>query len=141
MDNKEMFEKIALIQPYIDSLIEKNYVKFLNPTADYQLIEELYYIITNRKYQKFNSSCGSCVKEALIIIINWKNRELKKMALAEVEAKEPEIKIGLPIKIGNEIKIGNASEIIETEKVVEVKKATATKKTATKIKPKTNGRK
>ena len=125
MDSKEILEKIEKIQHYIDSLIEKNYVKFTNPTADYQLIEELYYIITNRKYQKFNSSCGSCVKEALLIINNWKNRELKLMALAEPEVKEPEI------KIGNDIKIN------EPEKVATVKKASPTKKSTTK----TNGRK
>lgn len=93
MDSKEMFEKIALIQPYIDSLIERNYVKLLNPTADYNLIEDLYYIITNRKYQNFNSSCGSCVKESLLIIMNWKNRELKRWQLQLQRWKQMRLKL------------------------------------------------
>lgn len=81
-----LLNKISRIQHHIDTLINENFIKFLNPHEDLKVIEELYQSITDKKYLKFNAGCGSCIKEALLIINNWKQRELKKTpAIGSVE--------------------------------------------------------
>lgn len=84
-----MLEAIGTLQPYIDDLINKNSVRFNNPTVELALIEKLYNIITQRRYIRFNGGCGSCIKEALLIINNWRKRELKKTELVEPIAEVP----------------------------------------------------
>ncbi|WP_166334618.1 hypothetical protein [Sphingobacterium chungjuense] len=117
MTREQMLEKIQTIQPYITSLVEKNYVKFLNPATEVQILEDLYNEITGRKYLKFNSGCGSCVKEALIICDNYRKKALKEIEMEE-SAKVEETEV---------------EKSVEPQEPVQVE---ATKP----IKPKPNGR-
>lgn len=87
MENKEILEEIKLIQHYIDSYINTATVRF-NPTTDINILEKIYNKITDKKYSKFNSGCGSCITEALIITNNYRKREEKIIEEAEKLAKK-----------------------------------------------------
>lgn len=86
-NNKEILIKIEDIQYAIDQLVKTNTVKF-NTENDIKILEGIYYDITGRKYVKFNSGCGSCIREALLIANNFKKREEKKIQEVIDELKE-----------------------------------------------------
>lgn len=89
MENSEILKKIETIQYAIDMYIAKNTATFKS-NEDLKTLEAIYNEITGRNYTKFDASCGSCVKEALIICNNFRKRELKKME-AEEAKEEPTI--------------------------------------------------
>ena len=76
-NNSEILKKIKTIQYAIDDLIEKNAVTFKSQN-DIKTLEEIYDYITGRRYVRFNGSCGSCIREALLITNNFLKREMKK---------------------------------------------------------------
>lgn len=84
MDNTEILKNIERLQYAIDMYIAKGRVIFQNE-SDLKLLEEIYDQITGRQYSFCKSCGGSAIHEALIIVNNYKNRELKKMEAEAIE--------------------------------------------------------
>lgn len=141
MNNSEILENIERLQYAIDMYIAKGRVIF-QKEDDLKMLEKIYDQITGRQYNFCKSCGGSAIHEALIIVNNWKNRELKKLK-TEAETKVNSNPFNPEIEKNNEG--GNLIDMTEPTseqidefktKVIEIFKEASPPKT----KSKSNGR-